>query len=120
MYKSVSSTIIGGVSALQYSESLNIGISGTVVLESDSNVDGVDGQNESGLAISRLNQQIIDLSSVINSRDTEIDRLVNELELFVCKVCKHRFVDIVIKPCYHTTCSRCMEVFVNSYIIDSR
>ena len=87
MYKSVISTIIGGVSALQYSESLNIGISGTVVLESDSNVDGVDGQNESeslnigisgtvvlesdsnvdgvdgqnesGLAISRLNQQII-------------------------------------------------------------
>ena len=120
MYKSVISTIIGGVSALQYSESLNIGISGTVVLESDSNVDGVDDQNDSGLAISRLNQQIIDLSSVINSRDTEIDRLVNELELFVCKVCRHRVVDIIITPCCHTTCSRCMEVFVNSYIMDSR
>ena len=148
MYKSVISTIIGGVSALQYSESLNIGITrtvvlesdsnvdvvdcrneseslnigirGSIILESDSNVDGVDDQNDSGLAISRLNQQIIDLSSVINSRDIEIDRPVNELEVFVCKVCKHRFVDIVIKPCYHTTCSRCMEVFVNSYINDSR
>ena len=147
MYKSVSSTIIGGLSTLQYSqslntgitrtlvlesdsnvdvvdcrnesESLNIGIKGSIILESDSNVDGVEGQNESDLAITRLNQQIIDISSVVNSRDIEIDRLVKELEVFVCKVCKFRFVNIVIKPCYHTTCSRCMEVFVNSYINDS-
>ena len=153
MYKSVSSTIIGGLYTLQYSESLNIGTTRTVVPESDSNeseslnigslnigslnigrrgsvilesesnvevdVDEVEGQNESDLAIIRLNQQIIDISSVVNSRDIEIDRLVKELEVFVCKVCKFRFVNIVIKPCYHTTCSRCMEVFVNSYINDS-
>ena len=100
MYKSVITTIIGGVSALQYSESLDIGISGTVVLESVSNVDGVDDQNDSGLAISRLNQQIIDLSSVINSRDIEIDRLVNELEVFVCKVCKHRYCHQTLLPYY--------------------
>jgi hypothetical protein len=119
MYKSVSSTIIGGLSTLQYSqslntgitrtlvlesdsnvdvvdcrnesESLNIGIKGSIILESDSNVDGVEGQNESDLAITRLNQQII--SSVVNSRDIEIDRLVKELEVFVCKVCKFRFVN---------------------------
>ena len=91
MYKSVSSTIIGGLSTLRYSESLNIettrtvvperdsnvdlvdsrneseslniGIRGSVILESDSNVeadvDGVEGQNESDLAIIRLNVHII-------------------------------------------------------------
>ena len=47
MYKSVSSTIIGGLSTLQYSESLNIGKTRTVVPESDSNVDVFDCRNES-------------------------------------------------------------------------
>ena len=120
MYNSVVTTIIGGGSAIQDSENLDIGIIETEMFQSDSKVDGVNAQNDTGLVIYRLNQQVIDLTSVINSCDTEIDRLVNELELFVCKDSKHRFVDIIITPCCHTTCSRCMEVFVNSYIMDSR
>ena len=120
MYNSVVTTIIGGGSAMYDSENLDIGIIETEMFESDSKVDGVNAQNDTGLVIYRLNQQVIDLTSVINSCDTEIDRLVNELELFVCKVCRHRVVDIIITPCCHTTCSRCMEVFINSYIMDSR
>ena len=89
MYNSVVTTIIGGGSAIQYSENLDIGIIETEMFESDSKVDGVNAQNDTGLVIYRLNQQVIDLTSVINSRDTEIDRLVNELELFVCKVCRY-------------------------------
>ena len=75
MYKSVSSTIIGGLSTLQYSESLNIGTTRTVVPESDineseslnigtrgslilesveNNVDENAGTNEIDLAITRL------------------------------------------------------------------
>ena len=50
MYNSVVTTIIGGGSAMQYSESLDIGISETVMLESDSKVDGVNVQNETVLA----------------------------------------------------------------------
>ena len=148
MYKTVSFIIIGGLYTLQYSESqniwttrtvvpesdineseslnigsLNIGTRGSVFLESESNVevnvDEVEGPNESDLAITRLNQQIIDISSVVNSRDIEIDRLVKELEVYLCKVCRFKFANILIKPCHHTTCDSCMEVFVNSYIKDS-
>ena len=96
MYKTVSFIIIGGLYTLQYSKSKNIGTTRTVVPESDineseslnigtrgslisesedsdeNNVDEDAGTNDIGLAITRLNQQII-----------ENDRLVKKLEVYL-------------------------------------
>ena len=55
MYNSVVTTIIGGRSAIQDSENLDIGIIETEMVESDSMVDGVNAQIDTGLVISRLN-----------------------------------------------------------------
>ena len=46
MYNSVVTTIIGGGSAIQDSENLDIGIIETEMVESDSMVDGVNAQTD--------------------------------------------------------------------------
>ena len=57
-----------------------------------------------------------DISLVLRLQIVENSKLTKELEVYLCKICLVKNVNIIIKPCHHSTCDSCMETFINSYL----
>ena len=100
MFQTISIIIIGGfhtlfswniIPANGHSESV---IRGSIVTENaasdGNNFDEDLCTNDIGQVITMLQHQIIDN-----------DRLAKELEVYLCKVCRVNYVNIIITPCHH-------------------
>ena len=57
-----------------------------------------------------------DISLMLQHQIIENSKLAKELEVYLCKICLVKNVNIIIKPCHHSTCDSCMETFINSYL----